>query len=147
MASSIALAQGGVSRVWHWGFGDNNFGNGEKICAKPLSRCGLYGSNMFVAAAAGHVFQDGRASILETTSARPQTNESTFASGLGSVVEAERQVRLLISVFSANKTNHEPVEVRVEIPVAPFAGNAPLCGSTLTLDHSNSVYVSMTKII
>ena len=146
LASSIQLARSGIERAFHWGYGDRGFGNGRTICAKPLSRCGLYGGNIWAAAAAGHLFAAGNATILHqengtnSTPARAPDDGGVSASGIGGW-GAGGELRLLVTLFDPRKDRHDltRVEVTFDRP-AEWSQRPRLSRRTMLLNRSTSVY-------
>jgi hypothetical protein len=149
LSSSVALAAGGVERAYHWGYGDRNFANDNGACAAPLTPCGLYGGNIWIAAAAGHLFGgNGTATVLANHSnplaASPQG--SPTASGIGGW-SPEGELRLLVSAFST-QDDHPPVGVSLQFdrptawPPNPSGSTSPrgLQYRTMRLTKANSVY-------
>lgn len=150
LASSVQMALGGVQRVFHWGYGDRNFGNGATICPKPLSPCGLYGGNIWVAAAASHLFGGGNATVLLNSSvvggggsAGGETNDGVVAQGIGGW-GPQGELRLLISLFSASKTMHGRTKVSVAFQQpsqwGPPGQVSPMRHRHMLLDNTTSVY-------
>ena len=146
LASSIQLARSGIERAFHWGYGDRGFGNGRTICAKPLSRCGLYGGNIWAAAAAGHLFAAGNATILHqengtnSTPARAPDDGGVSASGIGGW-GAGGELRLLVTLFDPRKDRHDLTRVAVTFDrPAEWSRRPRLSRRTMLLNRSTSVY-------
>ena len=146
LASSIQLARRGIERAFHWGYGDRDFANGRTICTKPLSRCGLYGGGLWVAAAAGHLFAADDATILHaenstnSASARAPNDGGMSASGIGGW-GAGGELRLLITLFDPRKDRHSLAKVTVVFDrPAEWTRRPHLSGRTMLLNHSTSVY-------
>jgi hypothetical protein len=166
-ASSIQFALSGVNRVYRGlDYGDPGFANGQTTCAAPLSKCGLYGSNMWVAAAAGHLFgANSSAAILGGSNdsniinpdAKKPGDGGVSASGIGgwgdiaggavggavgSAVGDGGELRLLVSLFSARKDVHEQAKLTVvfERPAAWVGTPLKLRQRSMVLDNTTSVY-------
>ena len=146
LASSIQLARSGIERAFHWGYGDRDFGNGRTICAKPLSPCGLYGGNIWTAAAAGHLFAAGNATILHqengtnSTPARAPDDGGVSASGIGGW-GAGGELRLLVTLFDPRKDRHDLARVAVTFDrPAEWSRRPRLSFRTILLNQSTSVY-------
>ena len=151
LMSSVQVAQRGIERAYHWGFGDRHFANGRTICPRPLSRCGLYGGNMWVAAAAGHLFGNGSGSgtsAVVVLDAQNSSNASAHrgddggvsASGIGGW-GAGRELRLLVSLFHPRKELHAPVRLRIIFDrPAEWDAKPKLLRRTMVLNSTTSVY-------
>ena len=146
LASSIQLARSGIERAFHWGYGDRSFGNGRTICAKLLSPCGLYGGNIWTAAAAGHLFAAGNATILHqengtnSTPARAPDDGGVSASGIGGW-GAGGELRLLVTLFDPRKDRHDLARVAVTFDrPAEWSRRPRLSFRTILLNQSTSVY-------
>ena len=146
LASSIQLARSGIERAFHWGYGDRSFGNGRTICAKLLSPCGLYGGNIWTAAAAGHLFAAGDATILHqengtnSTPARAPDDGGVSASGIGGW-GAGGELRLLVTLFDPRKDRHDLARVAVTFDrPAEWSRRPRLSFRTILLNQSTSVY-------
>lgn len=151
MTSSVQFALHGIERAYHWGYGDRNFANGETVCARPLSRCGLYGGNIWVPAAAGHLFGNGTATVLANVTAgvtgadgQGSTDGGMVAAGIGGWGDGG-ELRLLVSLFHPRKDLHGPGHVSVAFDRPQEWGPAgtampPLKIRTMTLNQTTSVY-------
>merc|ERR1712166_186648 len=146
LMSSVQFALRGIERAYHWGYGDRNFGNGKTVCPEPLSKCGLYGGNMWVAAAAGHLFGNGTATVLANVSASRGTRKDggVVASGIGGWGN-RMELLLLVSVFSADKDEHTPAQVTVTFDRPAQWGSVgselpPMQTRSMVLNTNSSVY-------
>ena len=147
LASSVTDATYGVERIYHWGYGDRNFGNDRGKCAPPLSPCGLYGGNIWVPAAAGHLFGTGNDTILapvngnSSMSLAADRDGPITASGLGGWGKGN-ELRLLLSLFSPDKGNHTPTVVSIEFERSSAWGAA---GAPLPPMRRKSMVLNRTK--
>lgn len=166
LTSSIQFALHGIQRAYHWGFGDRNFANGQTICAAPLSRCGLYGGNIWISAAAGHLFGKDNATVLAnkttvanitfTVGSHPALSSSevsfrngnndggAVASGIGGWGQGG-ELRLLVSLFHPRKDLHDPAQVSIQFVRPkewgkPGSKLLPMKYRSMVLNTSTSVY-------
>ena len=146
LMSSVQFALRGIERAYHWGYGDRNFGNGKTVCPEPLSKCGLYGGNIWVAAAAGHLFGNGTATVLANVSASRGTKKDggVVASGIGGWGNG-MELLLLVSIFSADKDEHTPAQVTVTFDRPAQWGSVgsklpPMQTRSMVLNTNSSVY-------
>ena len=153
LMSSVQFALQGIERAFHWGFGDRYFANGRSICPKPLTRCGLYGGNIWVAAAAGRLFGGDNATVLEAenrtngTSARAPNDGGVTASGIGGWDADGGELRLLITIFDPRKDHHTPAKVSVSFDQPSAWSSQPprLMRRAMLLNETTSVYDAIRR--
>ena len=112
--------------------------------------CRLYGGNMWIPAAAGHLFgTNGTATVLANTTTYfqpPAFDGGMAASGIGGWGGSSGgELRLLVSVFTARKDVHDPATVSIvfDRPKAWGAPGTPLPSlrhRQMVLDRNTSVY-------
>jgi hypothetical protein len=155
LATSVAHAQAGVERGFHWHYGELSFAHDEKECSSAVSAspCSLYKGTAWVQAQAAHLFDNGTtATVLEAvspgsnatashaeTDSRPAA-DVTSVDGIGGWDGDE--LRLLVTAFNPrHKTSDgemESVTVAFEQPLSWAEAEATTTTSSTSNSSSNS---------